>query len=60
MIDNGLDQYRASNVYDESSMEDARSMVDSIQNRDEAGRMTTEEDDIIGQTAALLANLKQS
>lgn len=47
-------------MYDEQSIDDARSMVESLHSGAEAGpRVTvdTEQDDIIGQTAALLANL---
>lgn len=63
MIDSGIEQYRASNMYDEQSIDDARSMVESLQQQDANGqRLSTEgdQDDIINQTAALLDSLKQS
>lgn len=57
MIDNGLNDYRASenNMYDEMSMDDARSMVESLQGKEE---VNNGEEDIIAQTKALLAGLK--
>ena len=42
-------------MYDEQSMDDARSMVEGLNN--DGGRMTTEEDDIIARAKGLLANL---
>ena len=58
MIDNGLQEYRAGSMYDEMSMDDARSMVESIQEKEES-KGEAEEDEILMQTKALLASLKQ-
>ena len=57
MIDRGINDYRASesNMYDEMSMDDARSMVESLQGKEEVNE---DENDIIAQTKALLAGLK--
>ena len=52
-INNGLEQFGASDMYDEQSMDDARSMVESLEQRP----TDNEDDDIINQTRALLANL---
>ena len=55
MIDQGLNDYRGSEMYDEMSMDDARSMVESLQE----GGQNNEEDDAIKNAQALLASLKQ-
>lgn len=57
MIDSGLHKYRSSesNMFDEMSMDDARSVVESLQGKEDVNR---EEEDIIAQTKALLAGLK--
>ena len=55
MIDNGLNDCRSSSMYDEQSIDDARSMVESLQNQDDKSK---EEDDIIKNVQALLAGLK--
>ena len=47
MIDHGLQEYRAStNMYDEMSIDDARSMVESLQEREES-KAVTEDDEIL-------------
>jgi len=56
MIDQGLNYDRSSEMYDEASIDDARSMVESLKGNDDD--QATEEDDIIKQTRALLANLR--
>ncbi len=45
-------------MYDEMSIDDARSMVESIQEKEES-RGATEDDEVLMQTKALLASLKQ-
>lgn len=59
MIDNGL-KFRGSEMYDEQSIDDARSMVESLQGHDggQDFELNAEEDEILKQTRALLANLK--
>lgn len=55
MIDQGLNDYRSSAMYDEQSMDDARSMVESLQ---EGGSTNMEEDEAIKNAQNLLASLK--
>ncbi len=54
MIDQGLNSYRTSEMYAEDSIDDGRSMVESLSGKDDA----IVEDPIILQTRALLADLK--
>lgn len=57
MIDQGLNYDQSSSeMYDEASMDDARSMVESLKGNDDDQQ--NEEDDIIKQTKALLAGLR--
>lgn len=56
MIDQGLNDYdRGSEMYDEMSMDDARSMVESLQE----GGQNNEENEAIKNAQNLLASLKQ-
>ena len=46
MIDNGLQEYRAGSMYDEMSIDDARSMVESLQEKEES-KGASEDDEIL-------------
>ena len=57
MIDQGLNDYRSSAMYDEKSIDyDARSIVDSLQ---EGGAGGSDEDEALKNAQALLASLRQ-
>ena len=59
MIDQGLDNYRSSAMFDEKSFDqDTRSIVDSLQEGG-AGQGQAEQDEALKNAQALLASLKQ-
>ena len=56
MIDQGLNENRPSAMYDEQSIDDARSMVESIEGSNRASAF--EEDEIMKTTRNLLDTLR--